>query len=157
MNLRVIIGSTIRLALLPLLHVRCRSAFVEREWVRRFRNVPPSVYGGTGRRIDGLYDAAPSQPSTEVPRQRRLPSLDAAHPLEIRRRTQCVQLCHYHTGMDKTSLDTSSGSLFCKGLNHSLTHYGCLRHVERNYVPLFGVAQASADLRYYVIRDVIVI
>ena len=31
---------------------------------------------------------------------------------------------------------------------------GCPRHVGRNYVPLFGV---DTDLRYYVIRDVIVI
>ena len=44
------------------------------------------------------------------------------------------------TGMDKTSLDTSSGSLF-------VTQSGCPRHVGRNYVPLFGVAQSNVDLR----------
>ena len=59
-----------------------------------------------------------------------------------------------YTGMDKTSLYTSYGSLFVRD---SLTHSGCPRHVERNYVPLFGVAQANVDLRYYVIRDVIVL
>ena len=42
-----------------------------------------------------------------------------------------------YTGMDKTSLDTSSGSLFVRD---SLTLSGCPRHVGRNYVPLlFGV------------------
>ena len=47
-----------------------------------------------------------------------------------------------------TSLDSSSGSLFVRDS-------GCPRHVGRNYVPLlFGV---DTDLRYYVIRDVIVI
>ena len=50
----------------------------------------------------------------------------------------------YCTGMDKTSLDTSSGNLL-----------GCPegrfpRHVERNYVPLFGVTQLNDDLRNYV-------
>ena len=45
-----------------------------------------------------------------------------------------------------TSLDSSSGSLICDSL--------CPRHVGRNYEPLFGV---DTDLRYYVIRDVIVI
>ena len=34
---------------------------------------------------------------------------------------------------------------------------GCPRHVERNYVPLFGVAQSNVDLRYYVISRQIVI
>ena len=47
-----------------------------------------------------------------------------------------------YTGMDKTNLDTSSGSLF-------VTHSGCPRHVERNYVPLFGVAQSNVDLQHY--------
>ena len=56
----------------------------------------------------------------------------------------------FHTGMDKTSLDTSSGSLF---VTHSLSP----RHVERNYVPLFGVTQSKVDLRYYVISRQIVI
>ena len=42
-------------------------------------------------------------------------------------------------------------------MRHSLTQSGCPRHVERNYVLLFGVAQSNVDLRYYVIRDVIVI
>ena len=44
----------------------------------------------------------------------------------------------YYTGMDKTSLYTSSsGSLFVRD---SLTLSGCPRHVGRNYVPLlFGV------------------
>ena len=42
-----------------------------------------------------------------------------------------------NTGMDKTSLDTSSGSLFVRD---SLTLSGCPRHVGYNYVPLlFGV------------------
>ena len=31
---------------------------------------------------------------------------------------------------------------------------GCPRHVERNYVPLFGVTQSNVDLRNYVRRDV---
>ena len=34
---------------------------------------------------------------------------------------------------------------------------GCPRHVGRNYVPLFGVAQSNVDLRYYVISHQIVI
>ena len=59
-----------------------------------------------------------------------------------------------YTGMDKTSLDTSSGSLFVRD---SLTLSGCPRHVGRNYVPLFGVAQSNVDLRYYVISRQIVI
>ena len=49
-----------------------------------------------------------------------------------------------------TSLDSSSGGLFVRMCR-------CPRHVGRNYVPLFGVAQSSVDLRYYVICDVIVI
>ena len=55
--------------------------------------------------------------------------------------------------------------LYCNGQNlfvhqlweficEGLTLSGCPRHVGRNYVPLFGV---DTDLRYYVIRDVIVI
>ena len=40
-----------------------------------------------------------------------------------------------NTGMDQTSLCTSSGSLFVRD---SI----CPRHVERNYVPLFGVQTA---------------
>ena len=52
------------------------------------------------------------------------------------------------TGMDKTSLDTNSGSLF------GCPEGGCPRHVERNYVPLFGVTQSNVDLRNYVRRDV---
>ena len=59
-----------------------------------------------------------------------------------------------YTGMDKTSLDTSSGSLFVRD---SLTNFGCPRHVGRNYVPLFGVGQSNVDLRYYVISRQIVI
>ena len=59
-----------------------------------------------------------------------------------------------YIGMDKTNLDTSSGSLFVR---HSLTQSGCPRHVERKYIPLFCVAQSNVDLRYYVIRAVIVI
>ena len=55
-----------------------------------------------------------------------------------------------YTGMDKTSLDTSSGSLF-------VTHSGCPRQFESNYVPLFGVAQSNVDLRYYVVSRQIVI
>ena len=43
----------------------------------------------------------------------------------------------------------------CGGFTHSLYLSGCPRHVGRNYVPLlFGV---DTDIRYYVIRDVIVI
>ena len=34
---------------------------------------------------------------------------------------------------------------------------GCPRHLERNYVPLFGVAQSNVELRYYVISRQIVI
>ena len=49
-----------------------------------------------------------------------------------------------------TSLDSSSGSLFVRMC-------WCPRHVGHNYVPLFGVAQLNVDLRYYIIRDVIVI
>ena len=56
--------------------------------------------------------------------------------------SECV-----YTGIDKTCLDTSSGSFNCDPLYP--------RHIERNYVPLFGVAQSNVDLRYYVIRDVI--
>ena len=36
---------------------------------------------------------------------------------------------NHYTGMDKTSLDTSSGCLF---VSHSLRMSGCPRHVERN-------------------------
>ena len=42
----------------------------------------------------------------------------------------------FYTGMDKTSLETISGSLF-------VTHSGCPRHVERNYAPLL----LNVDLR----------
>ena len=64
-----------------------------------------------------------------------------------------IRIAYVYTGMDKTSLDTSSGSLFVRD---SLTLSGCPRHVGRNYVPLlFGVTQSNVDLRYYVIRDVI--
>ena len=52
-----------------------------------------------------------------------------------------------YTGMDKTSLDTSSGTLFVRD---SLTQGGCPRQVERNYVPLFGVTQSNVDLSNYV-------
>ena len=63
-----------------------------------------------------------------------------------------------YTGMDKTSLYTSSGSLFVRdSLSHSLTQSGCPRYVERNYVPLFGLAQSNFGLRYYVISRQIVI
>ena len=48
--------------------------------------------------------------------------------------------------MDKTSLDTSSGTFFVRGEDVS----GCPRHVERNYVPLFGVTQSNVELRNYV-------
>ena len=60
------------------------------------------------------------------------------------------QIHQLYTGMDKTSLDTSSGTLFVRD---SLTP----RHVERNYVPLFGVTQSNVDLRNYVISRQIVI
>ena len=56
--------------------------------------------------------------------------------------------CNY-TGMDKTSLGTSSGSLFVR-MSQDVS--GCPRDVERNYVQLFGVSQSNADLRYYVSR-----
>ena len=49
--------------------------------------------------------------------------------------------------MDKTSLDTSTGCFIC---THSLIHSGCPRHVERNYIVLFGVTQSNVDLRNYV-------
>ena len=51
-----------------------------------------------------------------------------------------------YTGMDKTRLGHQLWEFICEDV--------CPRHVERNYVPLFGV---DTDLRYYVIRDVIVI
>ena len=70
------------------------------------------------------------------------------------RKINIIIIKYCYTGIDRTSLDTSSVSLFVR---HSLTQSGCPRHVERNYVPLFGVAQSNVDLRYYVIRDVIVI
>ena len=53
-----------------------------------------------------------------------------------------------YTGMDKTSLDTSSGSLFVR--MSCGREGGCPRHVERNYVPLFGVTQSIVDLRNYI-------
>ena len=55
------------------------------------------------------------------------------------------------TGMDITCLHTSSWEFISDGIRVG----GCPVHVGRNnYVPLFGV---DTDLRYYVIRDVIVI
>ena len=52
------------------------------------------------------------------------------------------------TGMDKTSLDTSSRTLFVRD---SLTpEGGCPRHVGRNYVPVLVVAQSNVELRNYV-------
>ena len=45
--------------------------------------------------------------------------------------------------MDKTSSGHQLWEFICEDV--------CPRHVERNYVPLFGV---DTDLRYYVIRDV---
>ena len=51
------------------------------------------------------------------------------------------------TGMGKTSLHTSSRTLFVRD---SLAQGGCPRHVERNYVPLFGVTQSNVELRNYV-------
>ena len=60
-----------------------------------------------------------------------------------------------YTGMDKTNLGHQLWEFICEGLTHSLWVSGYPRHVGRNYVPLlFGV---DTDLRYYVIRDVIVI
>ena len=47
------------------------------------------------------------------------------------------------TGMDKTSWSL-----------YGCPEGGCPRHVERNYVPLFGVTQSNVDLRNYVRRDV---
>ena len=41
----------------------------------------------------------------------------------------------HYTGMDKTGLNTSSGSLFVRDS-------GCSRHVERNCVQFFGVQTA---------------
>ena len=52
--------------------------------------------------------------------------------------------------MDKTSLDTSSRTLFVREDVHVICEGGCPRHVERNYVPLFGVTQSNVDLRNYV-------
>ena len=52
-------------------------------------------------------------------------------------KAHCVEMQSFYTGMDKTSLYTSSGSLFVRD---SLTLSGCPRHVGCNYVPLlFGV------------------
>ena len=65
----------------------------------------------------------------------------------------CKQGSNY-TGMDKTSLYTSSRTLFVRD---SLTQGGYPRHVERNYVPLFGVTRSNVDLRNYVISRQIVI
>ena len=60
-----------------------------------------------------------------------------------------------YTGMDTTSLDTSSDTLFVRD---SLTpDGGCPRHVERNYVPLFSVTQSNVDLRNYVVSRHIVV
>ena len=71
-----------------------------------------------------------------------------------------------YTGMDKTSLDTSSGTLFVRD---SLTQSTSRRNYVplfgvtqsnvdlRNYVPLFGVTQSNIDLRYYVISRQILI
>ena len=48
-----------------------------------------------------------------------------------------------HTGMYKTSLDTSSRTLFVREGGRMSTS-----NVElRNYVPLFGVTQSNVDLR----------
>ena len=52
-----------------------------------------------------------------------------------------------YTGMDKTNLHTSSGTLFVDSLT---PEGGCPRHVGRNYVPLLGVTQSNIDLRNYV-------
>ena len=55
-----------------------------------------------------------------------------------------------HTGMDKTCLYTSSGSLFVS------PDVGMSMHVERNnYVPLFGVG--PIECRLTLLHDVIVI
>ena len=43
-----------------------------------------------------------------------------------------------YTGIDKTSFHTSSGTLFVRE-DVLWDDSGCPRHVERNYVPLFGV------------------
>ena len=47
--------------------------------------------------------------------------------------------------MDKTSLETSSGTLFVRERNVKRP-----RHIEHNYVPLFGVTQSNVDLLNYV-------
>ena len=65
----------------------------------------------------------------------------------FRTKVDTFLLVTYYTGMDKTTLGTSSGSLFVRDC---LTQSGCPRHVGRNYVPLFGVAQSNVDLCYYV-------
>ena len=60
----------------------------------------------------------------------------------------------YYIGMDKTSLETSSSTLFVREGGredaHVICEGGCPRHVERNYAPLFGVAQSNVELRNYV-------
>ena len=73
--------------------------------------------------------------------------------------------------MDKTSLDTSSRTLFVRegredvhvtsnvALRNYVPLFGVTQsNVElRNYVPLFGVTQSNVDLRNYVISRQIVI
>ena len=44
-------------------------------------------------------------------------------------------------------MHTSSRTLFVRD---SLTQGGCPHHVERNYVPLFGLTQSNVELRNYV-------
>ena len=72
-------------------------------------------------------------------------------------------LTHF-AGMDKTSLDTSSGNLFVSvsqdaHVTSNVPLFGVTQsNVDLcNYVPLFGVARSNVDLRYYVISRQIVI
>ena len=69
-----------------------------------------------------------------------------------------------HIILDKTSLDTSSGSLFVSvsqdvHVTSNVPLFGVTQsNVDvRNYVPLFGVARSNVDLRYYIISRQIVI
>ena len=76
-------------------------------------------------------------------------------------------IIQYFTGMNKTSLDTSSGTLFVRDSGCPDVHvtsddvplFGVTQSnvALRNYVPLFGVVQSNADLRNYVISRQIVV
>ena len=84
------------------------------------------------------------QPQTSLPLVGHVHLLSLGH---IRPQASPQKMLHNdnnYTGMDKTSLSTSSGSLFVRD---SLTLSGCPRHVGRNYVPLlFGVDTIECQL-----------